>query len=269
MTGWGPGVTSSRPSCPGSPVPSIRDRPSRSLPGASDTDRQHSTDARVLQYIPLVKYVARRTPVRLTAVTAYEDLIGFGVIGLIQALSRFDETVGVKFETYAIRRIRGAMLDAVRALDGMPRSVRNRSRDAAQATQRLTAAFGRVPTSREVAAELRIGLGRYHQSLATADVRVVSLEIDGDDRPTDWRDQLPDPAAEVPSDAIEQREMRMALARAIAALPEREQRILALYYPAALPMREVARALSLSPSRVSQLHAGALATLRGNLRPYA
>ncbi len=219
----------------------------------------------ILQYAPLVKYVIGRLAISLPAILDYEDILSYGTIGLIEAVERFDSSKGVKFETYAISRVRGAIIDALRALDRLPRSVRQKARDAAAATVDLTATLGREPNDQEVADTLGIPLARYLQDIVDASWVTVSLEMVG---PVDDEDDGPgeisvaDPSAEDITLGIERTELIGELSTAIRELPEREQLVLSLYYKEELTMREISKVLGVSESRVCQLHARALGRLR-------
>lgn len=219
----------------------------------------------ILQYAPLVKYVIGRIAISLPAILDYEDILSYGTIGLIEAVERFDSGKGVKFETYAISRIRGAIIDALRSLDRLPRSVRQKARNAERAIGDLTVELGREPTDEEVAAQLGIPLERYLRDIVDASWVTVSLDRAG---PSDPDEQGPgelaiaDPDAPDAVEVIEREELIGDLAAAIGDLPEREQLILSLYYKDELTMREISHVLGVSESRVCQLHARALTRLR-------
>ena len=219
----------------------------------------------ILQYAPLVKYVIGRLAISLPAILDYEDVLSYGTIGLIEAVERYDPSKGVKFETYAISRIRGAIIDALRSLDRLPRSVRQKAKDVDAAVNRLTNEFGRDPTDQEVAETLGITLVKYLKDVVDASWVTISLDTVG---ASDGEDSGPgeipvaDPDAEDFTLGIEQRETIGELADAIRELPEREQLVLSLYYKDELTMREVSGILGVSESRVCQLHARSLTRLR-------
>lgn len=222
----------------------------------------------ILQYAPLVKYVIGRLAISLPAILDYEDILSYGTIGLIEAVERFDQTKGVKFETYAISRVRGSIIDALRALDRLPRSVRQKAREAEAATSRLSTALGRTPTDQEVARELGISVERYLQDMVDASWVTVSLETVGpvdDDEDTPGEIAVADPGAEDVTVGIEREELIGELAEAIQELPDREQLVLSLYYKEELTMREISKVLGVSESRVCQLHARALTRLRAGM----
>jgi len=225
-------------------------------------------DALIEQYAPLVKYVVGRLAIALPAILDYEDILSYGTIGLIEALDRYDPSKGVKFETFAIARIRGAIIDALRALDRLPRSVRQKAKKLDQVTAQLTNELGREPTDEEIALALGVDLETYHQTLIDTSWVTVSLDglLDRDEQTDTGMTDLPaDPNQEDFTLDIERRQLREALARAIRALPEREALILSLYYRDELTMREIAEILEISESRVCQLHARALSRLRARL----
>jgi len=223
----------------------------------------------ILQYAPLVKYVMGRLAISLPAVLDYEDILSFGTIGLIEAVERFDHDKGVKFETYAIARIRGAIIDALRSLDRLPRSVRQKAKDADKALVDLTQDLGRDPSDEEVAAAMGLTLEAYRKHLIDASWITVSLDTMGtsNDGEEDSGGALgiADPEEENFDAGLEQQELIGELAGAIRELPEREQLILSLYYKEELTMREVSKVLDISESRVCQLHARALTRLRGSI----
>jgi len=223
----------------------------------------------ILQYAPLVKYVMGRLAISLPAVLDYEDILSFGTIGLIEAVERFDYEKGVKFETYAISRIRGAIIDALRSLDRLPRSVRQKAKDADKALVDLTHDLGRDPSDEEVAEAMGLKIEAYRKHLVDASWITVSLDTMGTshDGEEDSGGALgiADPDEENFDAGLEQQELIGELAGAIRELPEREQLILSLYYKEELTMREVSKVLEISESRVCQLHARALTRLRGSI----
>lgn len=226
-------------------------------------------NASIQQYAPLVKYVVGRLAIGLPAILDHEDILSYGTIGLIEALDRFDDSKGVRFETYAISRIRGAIIDALRALDRLPRSVRQKAKRMDAANLVLTAANGRQPTDAEVAEAMSLTLAQYHQALIDCSWVTVSLDglLDLDENndrgaPT----ELPaDPNHEDFTGGLEKKELLDALTGAVKGLPEREWLIVSLYYRDEMTMREIAQILQVSESRICQLHARALSRLRANL----
>lgn len=223
-------------------------------------------EALILQYAPLVKYVMGRLAISLPAIIDYEDILSSGTIGLIEAVERFDNEKGVKFETYAISRIRGAIIDALRTLDRLPRSVRQKAKESTQAILQLTTDLGRDPTEEEVAASLGLPVETYRKHLIDASWVTVSLDAmgsgDDDEEGGGSAMGVADPDAEDFSVGMERQELIGDLSDAIRELPDREQLILSLYYKDELTMREVSKVLGISESRVCQLHARALTRMR-------
>ncbi len=233
-------------------------------------DTAESRDAKIQQYAPLVKYVVGRLAIGMPAILDYEDMLSFGTIGLIEALDRFDDSKGVKFESYAINRIRGAIIDALRQLDRLPRSVRDKAKKMTAAKLQLTAAKGREPNDAEVAEAMGLTLVQYHK--AQVDCSWVTISLDGllerdENNDSGGPTELPaDPNEEDFTARLEKRDMLDALTGAVKELPEREWLIVSLYYRDEVTMREIAEVLEISESRVCQLHARALTRLRGSLR---
>ena len=232
------------------------------------TDSAALREQLILQYAPLVKYVIGRLAISLPTIIDYEDILSYGTIGLIEAVERFDPDKGVKFETYAISRIRGAIIDALRSLDRLPRSVRQKAKNADAAINQLTVVLGRDPTDHEVAEALGIPIDRYLKDIVDASWVTVSLDtvgaIDGDD---EGPAEIPvaDPEADAFTQALEHEELIGELTESIQELPEREQLVLSLYYKEELTMREISEVLGVSESRVCQLHARSLTRLRAGL----
>lgn len=217
----------------------------------------------VTQYVPLVKRLAYHLLVKLPASVQVEDLIQNGMLGLLDALGKFEEGMGAQFETYAVQRIRGAMLDGLRDNDWMPRGIRREMRRVEAMLQQLEHQQGRPPTEKELAAALGMALTDYQRLLQEArGHQLIYLEDLGDGDGDDYADRnlaanVPDPLA-----ALEDAEMRSALVQAIGALPEREKLMMALYYEQDLNLREIGEVMGVTESRVCQLHSQAIARLR-------
>ncbi len=216
----------------------------------------------VSQYAPLVKRIAYHLMAKLPASVQVEDLVQNGMIGLLDALGRFEEGMGAQFETYAVQRIRGAMLDGLRENDWLPRGLRKEMRRVEAALQKLEHEQGRPPSETELAAALDMPLAEYQRLLLEArGHQLVYLEdISGEDE--DYLDRhaagvSPDPLA-----ILEEADMRSALVAAIEKLPEREKMMMALYYEQDLNLREIGEVMGVTESRVCQLHAQAVARLR-------
>jgi RNA polymerase sigma factor for flagellar operon FliA len=215
----------------------------------------------VVHYASLVKFVAGRLAAGLPKTVDTGDLVSAGVFGLMNAIDRFDPSQGFKFETYAVPRIRGAILDGLRALDWVPRSVRSRSRSVQDAIARLEHEFGRTPTDEEIATDLNITVEELEKWLA--DIAAGSVgpldHVAMDNAPAEADAQLQ------PGRAMEEGELRDAMRSEISRLPEREQAILILYYEDGLTLAEIGDALGVTESRVSQIHTKAVLQLRSRL----
>jgi RNA polymerase sigma factor for flagellar operon FliA len=226
----------------------------------------------VVAYSPLVKYVAGRMSSGLPAHVEEADLISYGLTGLISAIERFDLSREIKFETYAITRIRGAIIDELRTLDWVPRSVRARAREIERANMKLEARFQRAPTDEEMSSELSVTLEEFHDALLSiSNSTIVALDelwnvSDSTGDSVSLLDTLPDRGAPDPQTAVDQSELRDRIADAIAALPEREKLVVALYYYENLTLREIGEVLGVTESRVSQLHTKAVLRLRSKLQ---
>jgi RNA polymerase sigma factor for flagellar operon FliA len=225
----------------------------------------------VVAYAPLVKYVAGRIGTGLPGHVDEADLISYGLTGLISAIERFDLTREIKFETYAVTRIRGAIIDELRTLDWVPRSVRARAREIERANQRLEAKLQRAPSDEEMAAELGISVAEFNDSLVQISTStLVALDelwstSDSSGDQVSLLDTIPDRGAADPQAVVDQGELRDRIADAISALPEREKLVVALYYYENLTLREVGEVLGVTESRVSQLHTKAVLRLRSKL----
>ncbi|MGH2608197.1 MAG: sigma-70 family RNA polymerase sigma factor [Tepidiformaceae bacterium] len=226
-------------------------------------------DAAIRQYAPLVKYVVGRLAIGRPAILDYEDILSYGTIGLIEALDRFDDTRAVKFETYAITRIRGSIIDALRALDRLPRSVRQKGKKLEQLRASLTVDLGREPTAHELAEAMGMSIDQYHRALVDCGWVTVSLDglldRDAQGEGTGLGEMPADPNEDDFTQGLEKQQMVGALAGALKLLPEREWLILSLYYKEEMTRREIARILDVSESRVCQLHTRALGRLRTRL----
>ncbi len=227
----------------------------------------------VVAYAPLVKYVAGRMSSGLPAHVEEADLISYGLSGLIAAIERFDLSREIKFETYAITRIRGAIIDELRTLDWVPRSVRARAREIERANTKLEARLRRAPTDEEMAAELGISLEEFQDSLLQiSNSTIVALDElwnspDSSGDAVSLLDTLADRDAPDPQAIVDQSELRDRIAEAIAALPEREKLVVALYYYENLTLREIGEVLGVTESRIYQLHTKAVLRLRSKLGP--
>jgi len=225
----------------------------------------------ILHYSPLVKYVAGRVGVGLPPNIEQADLVSYGIFGLIDAIEKFDLERAIKFETYAISRIRGNIIDELRAIDWIPRSVRFKAREVEKAYASLEAALHRTPSEAEVAAEMGIGLDDLHQIFSQVSfVNVVALDellsVGGEKGDKlSLVDTLEDQKAEDPVLAFESEETKYLLAKAINTLPEREKIVVTLYYYEGLTLAEIGQVLGVTESRICQMHTKAVLQLRGKL----
>lgn len=225
-------------------------------------------DRLVLHYAPLVKYVAGRIGTGLPAHVDTGDLVQSGIFGLVDAIDRFEPDRGLKFETYAMQRIRGAILDDLRAQDWVPRSVRSRAREVERAMEKLEAKLHRSASDQEVADELGIAVSELRDLFAQLQLTsVVALDelVSPGRGAGSLAETLPDQHAEDPLAAIEDRENRRLLAEAIAQLGERDRTVVSLYYFESLTLAEIGRVLGVTESRVCQLHTRAVLRLRTKL----
>ncbi|GAB2697945.1 RNA polymerase sigma factor WhiG [Thalassiella azotivora] len=225
----------------------------------------------ILHYSPLVKYVAGRVGVGLPPNIEQADLVSYGIFGLIDAIEKFDLERAIKFETYAISRIRGAIIDELRALDWIPRSVRSKAREMEKAYAALEAELHRAPTEPEVAQRMGIALSDLHQIFSQVSyVNVLALDellsVGGEKGDNlSLGDTLTDHKAEDPVTAFEGEETKYLLARAIDQLSEREKIVVTLYYYEGLTLAEIGRVLGVTESRICQMHTKAVQQLRGRL----
>lgn len=225
----------------------------------------------ILHYASLVKYVAGRLAVGLPPTVEFDDLVSYGCFGLIDAVEKFEPARGVKFETYALARIRGAMLDGLRLADWVPRSLRQKARRFETVVQRLENDLGRTASDAELAQALGLSDGEY-QDLVSELAATTLTSLDevwrGDDEGNQGArliDGLADEAAPDPSADVELAELKEALAKAVDGLPERERLVVALYYREGLTLKEIGRVLEVTEARISQIHTKAILRLRGKL----
>ena len=236
-----------------------------------DTGDPRLRERLILHYSPLVKYVAGRVGVGLPPNIEQADLVSYGIFGLIDAIEKFDISRAIKFETYAISRIKGAIIDELRAIDWIPRSVRYKAREVEKAYAALEARLHRTPTEPEVAEELGIGLDELHTIFSQVSfVNVIALDellnVGGErgDK-VSLVDTLEDTRAEDPVAAFETEETKYLLARAINTLPEREKIVVTLYYYEGLTLAEIGQVLGVTESRICQMHTKAVLQMRSKL----
>lgn len=235
-----------------------------------DFDDPQARDQLILNYSPLVKYVAGRLASSLPQTVDTADLISYGIFGLIDALEKYDMSRAIKFETYAIARIKGAIIDELRAMDWVPRSVRSRAREIEQAYIVLENELKRLPNDDEVAGHIGVSVKEFQDILArlsyTSVVSFEELWVGGDrDEGQSAIGTIRDESAEDPVAMFESEEVKGILAGAIDRLPEREKTVIALYYYEGLTLKEIGQILGVTESRVSQLHTKAVLRLRARL----
>ncbi|SHG57466.1 RNA polymerase, sigma 28 subunit, SigD/FliA/WhiG [Thermosyntropha lipolytica DSM 11003] len=225
----------------------------------------------ILHYAGLVKYVANRLAINLSSAVEVDELYSYGVEGLIDAVEKFDHQRNIKFETYAITRIRGAIIDGLRSMDWVPVSIRQKSKELEKVYSRLEAKLGRAASDEEVAEEMGIDLEKLNKILREVAVTtIISLEDfyageEGEEKKKRWADIIEDGDSINALEILELTETKEILARAIAKLPEKEKLVIYLYYYEGLTLKEIGAVLNLSESRISQLHTKAILRLRGSL----
>ena len=232
----------------------------------ADKTNKQTRDLIIVQYIYLVRYVVGRVKVSLPATISVEDIAGYGVEGLINAVERFSPQKNSRFETYALIRIRGSILDKVRAQDFLPRSVRKKIKEVKQAIEVLKQEYGRVPTTNEIADYLDMEPAKVTQ-IMTEDVTITSIydKRGTSDDSMEIIDTIEDESKLNPHEAAEEKNVKTELQRALMRLPERERVLMVLYYQENMTMKEIGETLNMSESRVCQLHAQGLMKLKNIL----
>jgi len=226
-----------------------------------------SQDEQVTKYAPLVKRIAYHMMSRLPASVEVDDLIQVGLIGLMDAVGRFDGTQGAQFESYATQRIRGAMLDELREADWLPRHVRQKSRQIESAIHRLEQRNGKSPSEQEISAELGMPIDQYQSMLG--DVKCSQLlyyEDFSDEDSASFLERYLVDGSNDPLSVLEDEGFRASLVAAIHSLPERERSMMGMYYEQDMNLKEIGAVLGVSESRVCQLHSQAVARLRAQLK---
>jgi RNA polymerase sigma factor FliA len=227
-------------------------------------------DSLVEQYAPLVKYVAGKVAANLPSSVEYDDLVGYGVFGLFDAIEKYDPDKGVKFKTYAVTRIRGAMYDHLREMDWVPRSVRQKAKEIEQAVMMLEARLGRPASDSEIAVSMGLNEEEFSRLMGKISSTVI-LSLNDIWSPGSESEKLcigesiESPRSLNPDSAIEKQEIRRVIKRAINELPEKEKKVLVLYYYENLTLREIGQILDVTESRISQLHTKAVIRLKAKL----
>jgi RNA polymerase sigma factor FliA len=228
-------------------------------------------DELVVRYAPLVKYVIGRMAISLPAAMDSDDVLSAGTVGLLHAIDRFDPDQGVRFETYALQRIRGAIIDTIRSLSPLSRGAGRRARLLDETTSALAQRLGRVPTHDEIARELGVDQAELGRMLLESAHVIVSLDGansggDDDGEVQSLRDLLHNPDEATTDEVVEENELVERLSSAIDSLPPRDRLVLNLYYHEELTLKEISRVIEVSESRVSQIHTAAVMKLRALLR---
>jgi RNA polymerase sigma factor for flagellar operon FliA len=228
-------------------------------------------EAFIKQYAPLVKYVAGKVAVGMPSNVEFDDLVGFGVFGLLDAIDKFDPEKNVKFKTYAVTRIRGAIFDELRSIDWVPRSVRQKTREVEEAIGTLEARLGRIATDQEIADALGMGEEEYAKTMikisGTSILSINEVWYSGDENVNvSIGDSIESPSSLNPEVIAERDEIRRVIVEAINELSDNEKTILVLYYFEDLTLKEIGQVLGVTESRVSQLHTKAILRLRSRLK---
>jgi RNA polymerase sigma factor for flagellar operon FliA len=216
------------------------------------------------KYVYLVKLVAGRLGIYLNQYVDLDDLVGYGTLGLIDAIDKFDLSKNVKFETYASLRIRGSILDAIRKLDWVPRTLRKKQKELDKAYTDLEFELGRQPEESEITHYLGINSDEYNTLLKEVNISsLVSI-----DEYTYQFELIKDPKAELPDAYVEEKEIKDTLTKCVEDLPDRERQVIVLYYFEELTLKEISSVLEVSESRISQLHTKGVSRLRAKLQKY-
>ena len=227
-------------------------------------------DAMVKQYAPLVKYVAGKVAVGMPQNVEFDDLVGYGIFGLFDAIEKFDPDKHVKFKTYAVTRIRGAIFDELRTIDWVPRSVRQKSREIEDTIRDLEASLGRSASDKEIAKEMGLSGKEFEKALLrVSGTSILSLNdvwYTGEDSDNvSIVDSIESPDGFNPDNIVEKEEVKRVIIKSIHELPEKEKTVLVLYYYEDLTLKEIGKVLEVTESRVSQLHTKAIMRLRAKL----
>ena len=237
----------------------------------SSVHDSESRDQLLLHYLQLVKQVAGRMKTGLPGSVEYDDLVSAGLMGLINSLDHFDLSLGNKFETYAVPRIRGAILDGLRDVDWLPRSYRQKSRRLENSLTRLINLLGRVPNDEEIAQDLGLKTDEYYRfidKIGTASLVSLDIQVSaGDEGGTgSLHDIIPDDSGSDPLSLMEEKDARKIALNLIDELKDQERSVIALYYYEELTFKEIGKVLKVSESRICQIHTKIIATLRTQLR---
>ena len=239
------------------------------MPPSTPSADMGTKDGFVRQYAPLVKRIAYHMMTRLPASVEVDDLIQAGLLGLLDAVDRYDDSHGANFETYASQRIRGAMLDELREADWASRNVRRAGRQIEEAMHILEQRLGRPPGEQEIADELKVDIAAYYELLNNArGARLVYYEDLYDAEGEEFLERFADEDTPSPFDVLAGQRFKGALARAVVALPEREKLLMGMYYEQDMNFKEIGAVMGVSESRVCQIHAQAVTRLRNWLKDW-
>ncbi len=227
-------------------------------------------DVFVNQYAPLVKYVAGKIAVNMPHNVEFDDLVGFGVFGLFDAIKKFDPDKHVKFKTYAVTRIRGAIYDELRSIDWVPRSVRQKSREVEDAMRHLESFLGRSASDKELAGAMGVSVKEFEKTMqkisGTSILSLNDVWYTGEDNDkASIADSIESPHSLNPETIVEKEEIRRVIVKTIDELPDKEKKVLVLYYYEDLTLKEIGKILGVTESRISQLHTKAIMRLRAKL----
>jgi RNA polymerase sigma factor for flagellar operon FliA len=226
-------------------------------------------DRLILRYAPLVKFVAGRMSVGMPSNVDRRDLASYGMFGLIDAIEKFDVDTGFKFETYAVRRIRGSIVDELRSMDWVPRSVRRKARLIERAIAELERELLRSPSDAELATRLELSQEEFERDLGQISMTSVAAldgALSGSEGGLALLDTISDPDAPTPDELLDRQAMQGLLREALHALSDREQKVVALYYFEGMTLAQVGQVLGVTESRVSQIHSKIMLTLRSRLQ---
>mgnify|MGYP006422689889 CR=1 FL=1 len=238
-----------------------------------EEDDMQARDDLIVQYAPLVKHVVGKLFKKMPPNVSFDDLIGYGTLGLVDAIEKFDHQRGIKFKTYAIPRVRGAILDELRARDWIPRSVRRKARRIDNAISELENQYGRSVSDEEVADYMGMDLDEFNATLSeVSGTSLLSLDemwsVDDDSDQVPLQDAIESDEEEQPDHVVQEEEVKQILVEAIRNLAEKERIVVSLYYYEDLTLREIGEVLDLTESRISQIHSKATSTLRSRLSDY-
>ncbi len=224
----------------------------------------------IKQYAPLVKYVAGKIAIGKPGNIEYEDLVGFGVFGLIDAIEKFDPGKNVKFKTYAVTRIRGSIYDELRSIDWIPRSIRQKVKEVEHAIMAIESRTGKIASDQEIADELQMDIRDFYNLMTKiSSTTIISLNdtwhMGDDNDKISILDTLETPNSSNPDVSAEKEEVKKLVVKAINELPDKEKKVLVLYYYEDLTLKEIGEVLDVTESRVSQLHTKAIIRLRAKL----